>query len=129
LVLLFLYLGYIALRGAIEHRTTAARAASVLAVVGVINLPIIHYSVEWWHTLHQPASITKLDTPSIHVSMLIPLLLMVAGFQLMYFHHLCLRLRSGILERDGKSKWFAALVENSAQKPPMEKQSVEKQSV
>ncbi len=112
LVLLFLYLGYIALRGAIEHRTTAARAASVLAVVGVINLPIIHYSVEWWHTLHQPATISKLDTPSIHLSMLIPLLLMVAAFQLMYFHHLCIRLRSGILERDGRSKWFATLVEN-----------------
>ena len=86
----------------------------MLAVVGVINLPIIHYSVEWWHTLHQPATISKLDTPSIHLSMLVPLLLMVIAFQLMYFHNLCLRLRSGILERDGRSKWFASLVEKKS---------------
>lgn len=111
LVLLFLYIGYMALRSAIEHPTTAARAASLLAIVGVVNLPIIHFSVEWWHTLHQPASITKFDTPSIHISMLIPLLLMVASFQLLYFHNLCTRLRSGILERDGRGRWFAQWVE------------------
>lgn len=110
LVLLFLYLGYMALRGAIEHRTTASRASALLAIVGVINLPIIHYSVEWWHTLHQPATISKFDKPSMHSSMLIPLLMMVVAFQLMYFHNLCIRLRSGILEREGRSKWFAELM-------------------
>lgn len=107
LVLLFLYIGYIALRGAIEHRNNAARAAAVLAIVGVINLPIIHYSVEWWHTLHQPATISKLDTPSIHMSMLIPLLQMVGAFQLLYFYNLCVRVRAGILEREPKARWLA----------------------
>ena len=110
LVLLFLYLGYIALRGAIEHQTTAARAAGVLAVVGVINLPIIHYSVEWWHTLHQPATITKLDKPSMHISMLVPLLLMVGAYQLFYFYTLCLRVRSGILRRESRSRWVNELL-------------------
>ena len=114
LVLLFLYLGYIALRGAIEQRNNAARAAAVLAVVGVINLPIIHYSVEWWHTLHQPATISKLDTPSIHMSMLIPLLQMVAAFQLFYFYILCIRVRSGILQREPKARWLARHLESRA---------------
>jgi len=112
LVLLFLYLGYIALRSSIEHRTTAARAAALLAIVGVINLPIIHFSVDWWQTLHQPATLSKFEKPSIHLSMLVPLLLMVVAFQFMYFHNLCLRLQSGILQRDGNAKWFAALVDN-----------------
>ena len=76
LILLFLYLGYIALQSAIEDRRAAARAGAVLAVVGVVNIPIIHYSVEWWSTLHQGATVTKFDKPSIDVSMLIPLLLM-----------------------------------------------------
>ncbi len=105
LVLLFLYLGYMALREAIEQKTTAARAAAILAVVGVVNIPIIHYSVEWWHTLHQPASISKLDTPSIHISMLIPLLLMVVGFQLLYFQTLCVRIRTLLLQREARAKW------------------------
>lgn len=107
LILLFLYIGYMALRNAIEQRSNAARAASVLAIVGVINLPIIHYSVEWWHTLHQPATITKLDTPSIHRSMLIPLLQMVVAFQLLYFYTLCVRVRAGIIEREPRARWLA----------------------
>lgn len=112
LILLFLYLGYLALRGAIDQRTTAARAASILALVGVVNLPIIHYSVEWWHTLHQPATITKFDKPSIHISMLIPLLLMVASFQLLYFYNLCIRVRSGLIEREPKARWIGEMFAN-----------------
>jgi len=89
--LLFLYFGYMALRAAIEQPQGAARAAAVLAVVGVVNIPIIHYSVEWWSTLHQPATITKMGESSIHPSMKWPLLLMVFGFQLLFFYVLLIR--------------------------------------
>jgi heme exporter protein C len=109
LVLLFLYLGYIALRGAIEQPQTAARAAAILALVGVVNIPIIHFSVEWWNTLHQPATITRMDKPAMHISMLRPLLLMVAGFQLLYFYNLMVRLQTGILQRESRTNWVAEL--------------------
>lgn len=80
LVLFFLYLGYIALDRAIEDRGKAARAASILALVGVINLPVIKFSVEWWNTLHQPASLLRLDGPTLDGTMLRPLLVMLAAF-------------------------------------------------
>ena len=76
LILLFLYLGYIALQSTFEDRRVGARAGAILALIGVINIPIIHYSVEWWSTLHQPASIKISGESSIHSSMLMPLLLM-----------------------------------------------------
>ena len=109
LLLLFLYLGYLALRAAMETQQSAARAAGILAIVGVVNIPIIHFSVEWWNTLHQPATITKFDKPSMHISMLRPLLLMVVAFQLLYFHNLMIRLRTLILEREKRSSWVAEL--------------------
>ncbi|MBS0271455.1 MAG: heme ABC transporter permease [Proteobacteria bacterium] len=84
LILLFLYGGYWALYKSYTRPDQGLRAASILALVGVINLPIIKGSVEWWNTLHQPASLTKLSGPSIHVSMLTPLLLM-AGAYFFYF--------------------------------------------
>lgn len=84
LILLFLYGGYWALYKAYSHPEQGIRAASLLALVGVINLPIIKGSVEWWNTLHQPASFTKFSSPSIHSSMLTPLLLM-AGAYFFYF--------------------------------------------
>ncbi|TFH47870.1 MAG: heme ABC transporter permease, partial [Lysobacterales bacterium] len=71
LVLLFLYFGVIGLHAAIEDKRTASRAAAVLTLVGVVNIPIIHFSVQWWSTLHQGPTITKLDAPSIHLSMLV----------------------------------------------------------
>ena len=111
LVLLFLYFGYMALRNAIEHPQTAARAAAVLAVVGVINIPIIHYSVEWWNTLHQPATITKLGKSSIHPSMGIPLFIMIFAFQLLYAYVLLTRIRTGLLQREGRTAWVANLPE------------------
>lgn len=113
LLLLFIYLGYMALRSSIEQPQTAARAAAILAVVGVVNIPIIHFSVEWWNTLHQPATISKLDKPSMHISMLRPLLLMVAGFQLLYFHQLMVRVKTGILQREARTAWVAELVANN----------------
>ncbi len=109
LLLLFLYLGYMALRGAFDSPQTAARAAGILAVVGVVNIPIIHFSVEWWNTLHQPATITKFDKPSMHISMLRPLLLMVLAFQLLYFHNLMIRVRTLILQREARAGWVAQL--------------------
>ncbi|OED42342.1 heme ABC transporter permease [Chromatiales bacterium (ex Bugula neritina AB1)] len=105
LILLFLYIGYMALRASIDNRATASRAAAILALVGVVNIPIIHYSVEWWNTLHQPASITKLDTPSIHISMLIPLLMMALGFTFFYLTNMLSRARSVILEREANTGW------------------------
>ncbi len=105
LILLFLYLGYVALVTAIEDTRTAARAGAVLILVGVVNIPIIHYSVEWWNTLHQGPTVTKLDKPSIHLSMLVPLLLMAGAFQLYYFTVVLMRARVEVMERERKSDW------------------------
>jgi len=105
LILLFLYLGYMALVSAIEDKRSAARAGGVLILVGVVNIPIIHYSVEWWNTLHQGPTVTKLDKPSIHISMLLPLLLMAAAFQLYYFTVLLIRARAEVLDRERRSAW------------------------
>lgn len=113
LILLFLYLGVIGLYGAIEDKRVAARAVSILALVGVVNIPIIHYSVEWWNTLHQGPTVTKFDKPSIHISMLIPLLLMAVGFKLMYLISLLARARVELLRREANSKWVTALLESS----------------
>ena len=110
LILLFLYLGYMALVAAIDDRRTASRAGAVLAIVGVVNLPIIHFSVEWWNTLHQGPTVTKFDQPSIALSMLIPLLLMAGAFK---FHYLCVmlaRVRVEILESERRTAWVNALV-------------------
>ncbi|MGD9600898.1 MAG: heme ABC transporter permease CcmC [Gammaproteobacteria bacterium] len=120
LLLLFLYLGYLALQSAIDDRRAAARAGAVLAVVGVVNIPIIHYSVEWWSTLHQPATITKFGAPSMATSMLVPLLLMALAFQLLFFALLLVRARCEILEFERRAQWVRALprVRACALEPP-----------
>lgn len=105
LILLFLYLGYMALQSAIEERRAAARAGAVLALVGVVNIPIIHYSVEWWNTLHQGPTVTKFDAPSIHLDMLIPLLVMAAAFMFYFATVLLVRVRADILQQEGDSHW------------------------
>jgi len=110
LVLLFLYFGIIALRAAIDDPRTAARACAVLALVGGINIPIIHYSVEWWNTLHQPATISKFDKPSLHVSMMIPLLIMALAFKLYFATTLLMRARCEVLEREKNSTWVRELL-------------------
>jgi heme exporter protein C len=96
LILFFLYLGYIALNNAFDDPVRGAKASAVLALVGAVNLPIIKFSVDWWNTLHQPASVTRLDAPAIHSSMLWPLLLMALGFTLFYVSILILRVRSEV---------------------------------
>ena len=96
LVLFFLYLGYIALVNAFDDSTRGFRAAAILALVGAVNLPIIKFSVDWWNTLHQPASVMRLDGPAIHPSMLWPLLLMAGAFTLFFVTVLILRVRGEI---------------------------------
>lgn len=110
LILLFLYLGFIALQAAIEDRRTAARAGAVLVLVGVVNIPIIHYSVTWWNTLHQGPTVTKLAAPSIHLSMLVPLLIMALAFMLYYAGTVLMRVRCEMLERERNSRWVQDLV-------------------
>ncbi len=99
LILFFLYLGFIALANAFDNPARGERAAAILALVGVVNVPIIKFSVDWWNTLHQPASVTKLGMQSIHVSMLIPMLLMAVGFTALFVSLLIIRVRAELLTR------------------------------
>ena len=98
LVLFFLYLGYLALAGAFDDRMRGLRAASLLALVGIINLPIIKFSVDWWNTLHQPASILRAGGPSIHASMLWPLMITALGFAAFLVAILLVRIRSELAQ-------------------------------
>ncbi len=110
LVLLFLFLGYIFLRQAMGETRQADRASGILATVGIVNLPIIHYSVEWWNSIHQGPSLMKLDTPSIAGDMLWPLLVMILGYQLLFFAVLCTSVRSQVLNREKNSRWVSELL-------------------
>ncbi|CAG0911816.1 unnamed protein product, partial [Cyprideis torosa] len=101
----------IALYEAIEEKRTAGRAVAILAIVGVVNIPIIHFSVEWWNTLHQGATITKFSKPSIATSMLIPLLLMAGAFQVFYAIALFLRARAELIEREYNRSWVKKLTQ------------------
>ena len=114
LILLFLYLGVISLYGAIEDKRTASRAVAILALVGVVNIPIIHYSVEWWNTLHQGPTVTKMDKPSIHVEMLIPLLLMAVAFQFYYVIAMLQAAKVELLKREQNSQWVKNMLEKKA---------------
>ena len=107
LVLLFLYLGFIALENAIEDRRNAARACAILALVGLVNIPIIHFSVYWWNTLHQGPTVARLSAPAIHITMLVPLLLMALGSMLFYAGALLSWGRALMLERERSSRWAA----------------------
>ncbi len=94
LILLFLYAGYMALSNAFDEPGRGNKPAAILALVGVVNLPIIKFSVDWWNTLHQPASIIRLDGPTIDSAMLTPLFLMLGGWTCFYLMILVIRLRS-----------------------------------
>jgi heme exporter protein C len=98
LVLFFLYLGYMALLHAFDDPVRASRSAAILALVGVVNLPIIRFSVDWWNTLHQPASVVKLGGPAIHSSILAPLLVMAVAYTAFYIWVVLLRMRREITE-------------------------------
>ena len=96
LVLLFLYIGHMALFDAFDDPVRGARAAAILALVGVVNVPIVHFSVDWWNTLHQPASILRAGGPSISAEMLWPLFVMLAAFKAWFASVLLLRMRAGL---------------------------------
>jgi heme exporter protein C len=99
LILFFLYLGYMALVNAFDEPERGARAGAILALVGVVNVPIIKFSVDWWNTLHQPASLTRLDAPAIDPAMLVPLLMMAVGFKLYFLTVLIIRMRVLLMAR------------------------------
>ena len=103
LVLFFLYLGYIALVNGFDDPARGGRAGSVLALVGVVNLPIIKFSVDWWNTLHQPASVLRLGKPTIVASMLVPLLVMGLGFMLLFVTLLIVRMGTELNERKSRA--------------------------
>ncbi len=113
LVLFFLYLGVIALQEAYQHKDTANKASAILALVGTVNIPIIYKSVDWWYTLHQPATLKLTSASTIHPSMLYPLLIMIAGFYAFYAWALLMRTRQEILEREQKTRWVQDLVRES----------------
>jgi heme exporter protein C len=100
LILLFLYVGFISLQSAIEDRKRADRAGTIVALVGVINVPIIYFSVQWWNTLHQGATIRIVDEASMAGSMLAPLLIMIAACWLYSGAVVLVRLRCLIRERE-----------------------------
>lgn len=99
LVLFFLYLGYIALVDAFDDPERGGKAGAILALVGAVNLPIIKFSVDWWNTLHQPASVLRMGGPSMDGTMLRPLLLMALGFTCFFVTLLLLRLETALLDR------------------------------
>jgi len=105
LVLFFLYIGVMALRSAMEGREQTGRACAILSVVGLVNLPIIKYSVDWWYTLHQPASFKLTEKPAMPAEMWLPLLVMVIGYYLFFFTVWFMRLRNEILAREQHTEW------------------------
>ena len=109
LVLFFLYLGHMALSNAFDDQSRGNRAAAVLALVGFINVPIIKFSVDWWSTLHQPASVMRLDGPTIHPSMLWPLLIMAVGFKLYYLSLMMLRVKGEVMAARLRARSMAAV--------------------
>ena len=111
LILFFLYLGHLALLNAFDDPTRGAKPAAILAVAGAVNVPIIKFSVEWWHTLHQPASVTRLGMPKIDPSMLIPLLLMSLGYTAFFSTLLLVKVRSEFLAAKIRALKIAQLSE------------------
>ncbi len=110
LILLFLYLGLIALREAIDSRDNGNRACAILAMVGVVNIPIIKYSVEWWNTLHQGTTIKVTEKSSMAPEMLIPLLISIAGIYLFCLFVFLIRLRAEIIHREQRTSWVRSLL-------------------
>jgi heme exporter protein C len=110
LVMLFLYFGYMALRGAIDDTARADRASAVLALVGAVNVPIIHFSVQWWSSLHQGPTLIKKGGPAIDAAMLYPLLAMIFGFTFIFGALLMRRVRTEVLYRERRTRWVRDLV-------------------
>ncbi len=109
LILLFLYLGYQALRSAYDDIGKADRASAVLAIVGVVNVPIIHFSVNWWNSLHQGSTVLRRGGPAMPASMLVPLILCFFGFTFLYAALACVRVRAEVLRRERNAHWLQDL--------------------
>ena len=114
LVLLFLYFGVIALRQAMPREETAGRACAILAIVGVVDIPIIKYSVDWWLTLHQPSTFKLTSAPSMPPEMYLPLLVSVLGFYAFFAGVLLLGVGNEILRREQRTQWVSDLVRSRA---------------
>ncbi len=110
LILLFLFLGYMGLRSAIDDVQRADRVSAVLAIVGIVNVPIIHFSVVWWNSLHQTSSVFTRSGPAMPMSMLSPLLTMFLAFTLMFVALLLTRLRAEVLSRERSAAWIREVV-------------------
>ena len=109
LVLFFLYLGVIALQASFINQQTAARASAILSLVGTVNIPIIYKSVDWWYTLHQPATLKLTSNSTIHPDMLYPLLVMIIAMYCFYALVLILFTRAEIVNRERQTQWVQAL--------------------
>jgi heme exporter protein C len=103
LILFLFYLGYLALRAALDDEQKAARASAILALVGLVNVPIVHFSVNWWNSLHQPASVFRLGGPTIAWSLLLPLLVMALGYTVLFFALWIVRTRTEVVRRRAAS--------------------------
>lgn len=112
LMLLFLYFGVMALQQAFESEESSYRGAAILALVGVVNIPIIKYSVEWWNTLHQPATLRLTEKPSMDPSMLWPLLIMIVTTYVFFALIVILRTRNEILWHERKRQWVRQMLES-----------------
>jgi heme exporter protein C len=108
-LLLFQFLGYMALRSAFDDRDKADKVTAILAVVGVVNVPIIHYSVEWWNSLHQGPTIMRFGSPAMTTDMLWPFLTMMLAFTLTFCWLLLRRLQAEIVDREGDARWLREL--------------------
>ncbi len=106
LLMLFLYLGYMGLRSAFDDLQRADRASAVLAIVGLVNVPIVHFSVVWWNSLHQGSTLSLSGEDNIATPMLVPLLLSILGFTLYFVAILLVRLRGEILRRERSASWI-----------------------
>ena len=118
LIQLFLYIGYISIWQAIEDQSKASRAAAILALVGIINVPIIKFSVNWWNTLHQPASIMRMGGPSIDGSMLAPLFYMFGGFMAYFITILLWRMKAELSARKLQTMKFNLAYQNEEKGEP-----------
>ena len=112
LILLFLYLGFIALQAAIDDPRRADKASAVLALVGVVNVPIIYFSVKWWNTLHQGASVSLTKAPAMATTMLTGMLVMIFAFWMYGIAIVLYRVRTIMLERERRADWVRATIDD-----------------
>jgi len=110
LLMLFLYLGYMALRASIPDVIKADKLSAILILIGAINIPVIHYSVEWWTSLHQGSTLLKSGGPSIATSMLYPLIASIIGLSLIFGSLLLIRTKAEVLKREKHSRWIKEMI-------------------